>query len=213
MQPLFGFDSCTSKQRGGGEKGGPVTIQLVQGDSGFESALRCLPAQLRGVNWLPGRDHLGVPLVEMTYEPARVREATERADTSLCGRYYAAFDPNIHDLFTVYLLNSGAVLSVGRGWAQRILDTVGRELSRVENAMAGLVNARLEDKLTEFSGKTPTNKELADMKRSCAGSLAREDAEYQKLTRLEFEVRWYGAPKFSCSQTHLHCCCVGVASN
>ena len=105
-----------------------------------------MPLALR--HWDPGVDAFGVPYLGVTRHPDEQRRTTfsERTQTTSFGggKLCVSGDPNIKSFYDFYLPNSGSVVDVGRGWAQRVLDKWGRKMDRLQSEMDASVQTALK---------------------------------------------------------------------
>jgi hypothetical protein len=103
-----------------------------------------VPASLR--HWDPGVDASGVPWLSVTRHTDAQRTTLDtRAEASplLRGRHGFGADPNIKSFYDAYLSRTGCVVDIGRGWAQRTYDGVGRIIRRHQSTRDRLLQHEL----------------------------------------------------------------------
>ena len=116
-----------------------------------------MPLALR--HWDPGVDAFGVPYLGVTRHPDETRRPTfvEMTQTTSFGggKLSVSGDPNIKSFYDFYLPNSGSVVDVGRGWAQRVLQKWGRQMDKLQSDMDTSVQTEL-NKMVGRQGMTMT---------------------------------------------------------
>ena len=103
-----------------------------------------VPPALR--DWDPGVDAFGVAYVGITRHPDGERQQIckkMRATDFGCGKWCVSGDPNIKSFYEFYIPTSGAVVDIGRGWAQRVLDKWGRKGDRAQSDVDAIINKEL----------------------------------------------------------------------
>jgi hypothetical protein len=166
----------------------PFGVQSSAGRIIWRKGLDDMPPGLR--QWDPGVDIFGVPYLGVTRHADSVRHALRPAVVG--PNWCASGDPNVKSFYDFYVPNTGSVVDVGRGWAQRVYAKLGRKIDRLTSEMDQEVNRQLQD-IVSNQNMSIENLKLAKV--VLVKSLEENDESYRKKSK---SVRQVTADLSSC---------------